>query len=385
MQLLESAMAFAVTMIIFSTITTGIVELLLRSLGTREKYLEKTIRALFQTVVWPRMKAPLMASAKTAEAALKEKLGGEFVRAMTGNPLSDVSASGFPVRKDNQVSELSILAFAERLGRTDIGKAILDEGEVQLDLLVKDFVRTFDRFARASHEIFRKRAQRTAMAVGIIFALTANVDAGQLFITLMDNPDLRTGLIDQAEEAAEANKAAAQQLADLTTELEKGGLSEEQSAEIKAKIDEISADVKALEASGLPVGHSFYPYCRGEPEADTRCSDSASFWEGAVKFLQWLSLSVLAGILIGLGGPFWFRVFSSLSQIFQLLRSLGIGRGGKAANAQGADARTQAEPLPEDTAKPTSVVDAFKVAVQVHTNRAGSGQRMVLRPDGQPL
>jgi hypothetical protein len=51
MEILESALAFAVVMIIFSTITTGIVGLLLRSFGTREKNLEKTIRALFELII----------------------------------------------------------------------------------------------------------------------------------------------------------------------------------------------------------------------------------------------------------------------------------------------------------------------------------------------
>ena len=41
MQLLESAMAFAVTMIVFSTITTGIVELLLRLAGTASGTLKR--------------------------------------------------------------------------------------------------------------------------------------------------------------------------------------------------------------------------------------------------------------------------------------------------------------------------------------------------------
>ena len=384
MQLLESAMAFAVTMIVFSTITTGIVELLLRLAGTRERNLEKTIRVLFQTVIWPRMKAPLLASVGTAEAVLKEKLSGEFVQAMTGNPLSAVTERAIPVRKEGQVSELSILAFAERLGRTDIGKAILAEGEAQLQLLVTDFARTFDRFARASREVFRKRAQQTAMVVGVVFALTANVDAGRLFVTLMDNPDLRTGLIEQAEDAAESNKAVTERLAELSAKLDEGGLEEEQSAEIKANIDEITANIEALEtelgASGLPIGYRFYPYCSEGPVDELGCGPSES---ETLKFIQWLVLAVVAGVLIGLGGPFWFGVFSSLSQVFQLLRSLGVGRGG-AAKQTPPEGQAPAPPQADETANPTSVVDAFKVAAQVHVHPAGAGQSAAPNGDGEP-
>ena len=51
--MLEIVMAFAVTMIIFSTITTGIVEAILRRLGRRERNLENTIRSLYQSVIVP--------------------------------------------------------------------------------------------------------------------------------------------------------------------------------------------------------------------------------------------------------------------------------------------------------------------------------------------
>lgn len=388
MQLLESAMAFAVTMIIFSTITTGVVELMIRLAGTRERNLEKTIRVLFQTVIWPRMKNSLTASVAAAEETLKEKLSGQFVQAMMGNPLSAIgggAVGAIPARKESQVDELSVLAFAERLGRTDVGKAILAEGEAQLELLVKDFVRTFDRFARASREVFRKKAQQTAMFVGIIFALAANVEAGRLLTTLMEDPNLRTSLIEQVESVAEANEALTGRLADLTARLDESGLEEEQSTAIQANIDEITANMKALETTGLPIGPAYYPYCSAGADGDPACLESKTGMQSVIKFARWFSLSVVAGILIGLGGPFWFRVFSGLSQVFQVLRSLGIGRGGKAAKSESTDAQPGNAPEPEESAKPKSVVDAFKVAVQVHAHRAGSGRRAVLSPDGQPL
>lgn len=395
MQLLESAMAFAVAMIVFSTITTGIVELLLRLAGTREKNLEKTIRVLFKTVIWPRMKEPLMeaaakadevvkAAAKDAEGAVRDKLGDKFVDAMMGNPIAGGSGAEIPVRKESQVSELSVLAFAERLGRTDAGKAILAQGEDQLKLLVTDFARTFDRFARASREVFRKRAQQTAMAVGIVFALAANVDAGRLFVTLMDNPDLRTGLIEQVDGAAEANKAVTDRLAELTAKLDEDGLDEEQSALIKANLDEITANIEALEselgASGLPIGYRYYPYCSDGPVDGLGCGPADT---GPLSFLQWLVLAIVAGILIGLGGPFWFGVFSSLSQVFQVLRSLGIGRGGAGKQAQ-PEGEVAAAPPAEDSAKPTSVVDAFVVAAQVHVQTEGAGQSTEPNAEGEP-
>ena len=50
-------MAFAIAMILFSTIVTGIVELIMRLFGVREKNLQTTLESLFENVVWPRMKS----------------------------------------------------------------------------------------------------------------------------------------------------------------------------------------------------------------------------------------------------------------------------------------------------------------------------------------
>jgi len=392
MQLLESALAFAVVMIVLSTIVTGIVELLLRLSGTREKNLENTMRALFQTVIWPRLKEPLVAAAGKAEAVVKRELTDSFIHDMMGNPVGAVTEPGgkmglpaIPARKENQVDKLSVLAFAERLGRTEVGKAILAEGEEQLDLLVNDFVRTFDRFGRAASEVFRKKARQTAMIVGILFAFAVNVDAGRIFTTLMNDPDLRASLIEQVEEAKKANDEVLAEIAKLNAELETGGLQEEQSQQIKANFDAFSARMAALDATGLPIGHAYFPYCSGAAAGDPDCVETAGFWDYVLRFARWVVLAGLAGVLIGLGGPFWFRVFSGLSQVFQVMRSLGVGSGAKGENAGEADVDKETLPPPDESAKPKDVIDAFKVAVQVHAHKPAAVRRRVLNPDGQPL
>ena len=109
---------------------------------------------------------------------------------------------------------------------------------------------------------------------------------------------------------------------------------------------------------------------------DPACAGSAGFWarigNNGVAFAHWVVLTALAGFLIGLGGPFWFRVFSGLSQIAQMLRSIGIG--GKKAEPEGTTADPQTPP--DDPAKPKDVIDAFVVAAKVaHGGAAGAGAR----------
>lgn len=384
MHVIVSAMAFSVVIIVLSTIVTGIVELLLRVFGLRERTLRKTVGSLFENVVWPRLGPHLTTATiaagnggdpNIATADAKAAARDNFVESMTVNsafisqPAYEKTKGGWRrlirllnlAHKDS-VDTLTPLAFAERLARTDVGKAILAEDRQELEPLVQDFVRTFDRYGRAASEAFRKNAKMVAMVVGVLFALIANFDAGRLFSALMNNPDLRTNLIEAADDVAKSNEQTAKTLRAIVNQLEAGSLTEDQAKSIEKRIAEIEAGVGALKNKGLPIGQSFYPYCNEGPEGDALCQNDEDSLTRAVKAVTWGFFTVLAGVLIGLGGPFWFRVFSGLSQIFQVLRSAGFGGEPKHAKPEEVDA----SPSAVESVKPKDVLDAFKVAAHVH-------------------
>ena len=91
---------------------------------------------------------------------------------------------------------------------------------------------------------------------------------------------------------------------------------------------------------GLPIGWAYYPYCLDAETKDLQCKpitemlagyvkagEEASLWDRATEpFKQdfwaaatWLFGILLTGVLIGLGGPFWFDVAVRLSQVRQAL------------------------------------------------------------------
>ena len=391
MEMLESAMAFAVAMVIFSTIVTGIVEILLRAVGTREKHLRKTVESLFDTVIWPRLKNSLTPPGTDPEADAMHKQRSRFVHAMVGNPAAgaasidaDQKAKWWPGeridafkagRPGKQIDALSTMAFAERLGRTEIGKSILAEGEEHIDLLVNDFVRTFDRYGRAASEIFRKKAQLTAIVIGIVFAFAANIDAGRLFTTLIENPSLRTNLIAQAEEAAKANDEARASLEKIEQSVKDGSLKAEQADILKQQAMKLIASVQKIEKQGLPIGSKYFPYCSSEKKTGLCIAVGDKnfiqiFRVHTRDTIRWIMLTILAGILIGLGGPFWFRVFNGLSQVAQMLRAVGLGKKSSPSEAAGTPPVTAAEA----SAKPNNVKDAFKVAAAVTHGSADSSR-----------
>ncbi len=384
MQMLESAMAFAVVMILLSTIVTGIVEALLRLLYLRQETLKQTMGALFDSVIWPRIEKKLE---EVSEDTDKPRARDSFVDAMTLNPVlaqpqhsdpaAGTSGSGeWWLFRKRRVDVLSIIAFAERLGRTDVGQAILEESKDTIDPLIKDFTRSFERFGRAAGEVFRTKAKLTAIGVGIILAFAANIDAGRLFTTLMENPDLRTGLIEQGDDAAEANREAARRLEQIVEQLGKAELSAEQTKEIEQRIQETRTGIARLSDQGLPIGYSYYPYCLDGGAGDAACSDTSDAGPGSLA--RWAVLTVTAGVLMGLGGPFWYRVFSSLSQLFQVLRAVGIGSKTQQAKPE----EVTAPPEVEDSVKPTSVLDAFLVAA--NGRRQAEGKPPVTLPSKDP-
>lgn len=387
MQLLESALAFTVVMVLLSTIVTGIVEALLRLFHLREETLKETMSSLFEQVIWPRVKEELKQTHVTVDMASARK---RFVDAMTLNPaaLPVIEKEGqLPAPASKRVDALSIVAFAERLGRTDVGQAMLEMGAEAVEPLIKDFTRSFERFGRAASEVFRTKAKQVAIVVGIVLAFGANIDAGRLFTTLMQNPDLRTGLIEQGDEAIKQYREALDELEKFQRQIDEEELPPgDQSKEIKKKLAEMEDGLAALKGQGLPIGHVFFPYCIEKTNGDPECVDANPDDVLAIvgtqqitgDHLRWFALTVTAGVLMGLGGPFWFRVFSSLSQLFQVLRAVGIGSKTQQAKPEEVTAPSKVE----DSEKPTSVLDAFMVAG--NGRRQAEGKESITLPETDP-
>ena len=99
---------------------------------------------------------------------------------------------------------------------------------------------------------------------------------------------------------------------------------EQKKAELKKRADDIRAIIDQSTALGLPFGSHFFPYC-ATPSTDSLCVDAKGNprtpTSGDYKLLvRWLASVLLAGVLIGLGGPFWFNAFSTLSAVISVFR-----------------------------------------------------------------
>lgn len=336
MHMLESAMAFAVVMIIFSTIVTGLVEAFLRLVALKQKALGRALKHLLTDEVQPALtkalsqakeaKKDLESVAKSLDEGLsKVRAGaasiGEVVDDFTGNPLTDGADTGWRGwwnTRFNKIDELTRYSFLQRLAKSDFAEAITKLDDDQLAAFLANISRTYERYIAASNEYYRKISYLVTTIAALIFAVAYNVDAGRVYVHLMDDPASRTALIEQADQAMEENRKAVQSLKVLLGEFEDKERDTAPEAKTEAEVlAEIAATREALDSlredSRLPVGPSLWPYCMGgaamECEGDR--SNTMLSWD----FAFWVLNVILAGVLIGLGGPFWSNVYTRLAQL----------------------------------------------------------------------
>lgn len=364
MEILEGAAAFAVVMIVFSTIVTGMAEAFLRLLAVRQTVLADAIERLIVDEIVPATRDGLKGVLDLDRdgrlsagdvAMLKAKLSlSPLARTLVGAPFREMRFG------HEKITTYSLL---QRLAKSELGDALAKEGRGALRARLTDIARTYERYAAAARERFRYKAHRYTAVIAVLFAFAANIDAGRIFTYVMDNPGARQALLASAEAArAEYDAAAARLDAAMAGEGE------------AAPKDAAAAAARALqtletyrEDVRLPIGPGYYPYCgldvlsivSGGGAADEAAKDACG--EEADRSLPgWIAYTLLAGVMIGLGGPFWYKVYASLSRVIGFARSLG---GGEVIDEKSGDQPASRRALTEE-----DIVTTFEIA---RAGRAG--------------
>lgn len=391
MNWLEAMLAFALTMVALSTLVTAIMEVFHRFARSREAGFQVMTQKLFDEVIWPRLGS--RGSMDQDQARI------EFIRALTRNPVATTStgtANGKSRGKllapistvwegitntfaPDRVAGMSAMEFMERFAGTQIGKKLATEAGDYVSTAINDLAQKFDRFGAGASQLFYHKARAISVGVSIVLAFTVNVDAVRLFQSYLHDQPLRQRVIEKQEQFGE-------KMRDTTAALEKVA-SDPTAKDSKSELDAIKkglADVQAgigdLRTLGVPIGNDYYPWCEGKNEnsgfTDSACkSQPDSFYE-LLKTSEgwgWFGSVLLAGLLIGLGAPFWFDLASGLSKSLGVLKSLGVGE----------NAKTEEKATPPEGADvpPRTPVEAFKTAAAAEA--PSLGPRIPLSPTGE--
>jgi len=361
MNLLEGSIAFALALAGFATICTVLIEILHRVLGMRADGMKKMLEGYFEDVIKPKLSG--------TEAKEKLKLRKDLMAKLLTNPLLEQLGSGNnwlskwlnPLRKKLlKLTSVSTEDFLRRLPDTDLFKQLKQHSPQEAKALVKQLADKYDQYGAGATDYFKRRAQLLSILTGILLALFANIHAVQLFDAFVKNPDLAQRMEAQASNIRQtlesrqpsgaptpgpAPKAGQANAAQAAEDQPNSGAQPIEYAEVKAKLDKTIATLQSYQEMGLPIGWRYYPNCFGKDIKDTRCDgiikpiqktdaearqngDSKkppclidSLWKTTQKdfsgVMLWLFTVILTGILIGLGGPFWFDLAMRLSQVRQ--------------------------------------------------------------------
>jgi len=403
---LNATLAFALAMIIFCTMVTGITEAVHQCFSMRHHGLERMLGQLFEKVVCPRLGV-------TADAGAIKK---DFLDTLTSNPAVEQNGWLVGLRSwfaPRTLDYLTLAQFAERFADTELGKQLWSTGPERAIQMVDDIGHRFQRFEEGATSYFAQRAQMLSLLVAILLAFALNVDAIRLFTSFLTDQQLTARILAEAEpitrqyqtkvvEGAPGAPTVTVKVGESAAAAPTGQAQEppsahEQSASATAadyraldeKVDALNQQIGQSTALGLPIGAAYYPWCLDETKQPT-CQTPLT-WEGLWnlketdismqgirRFGRWFVAVLLAGVLIGLGGPFWFNAFSHLSAFVRLL---GAGSEKKKSDAKDADLAPQA---PVEVPQPKTPGETFAVVAARAEPKSPRG-RMLLTISGMPL
>ncbi len=290
MYALQIAIALAVSMLIFSTLATMVLEIIYKVFRLRQMGLKKMLETFYQSEVKQRIQVMLARDGASGED-MPEFI--EKITSMTGGSYT-----------------LSTIEFIRRLAETDVGKLLAKRAESEQDALIDDITERYEDYGRRASHLFRRYSQIGTVIVSIIIALCLNINAVTIFRTFQTNEELTRSIAGQAEQAmaayqiqAELLKAAAQNDPSNITSFN------EDIEALKGSVQRFRNAVDEAENLGLPIGWS-----------DDKFFNSVDINE--MGWWGWLLATVFTGILIGLGGPFWFDMVKRLTMVSQVTGAL---------------------------------------------------------------
>jgi hypothetical protein len=260
--------------------------------------------------------------------------------------------------------------------------------------LLEEASRKFAELGSAASNRYRRNARKWSLIVGVALAFVLNVDGLRVLDAYMKDPALTAEVIANSDELLEklddANKSLAARLAandeavaaGKNPSIDEGSVSSpsgepagegatpdpdtvrQELTEIGVHLRSIQADAMRLPGLGVPLGSGYYPHCMlwkpddGVTAPDPRCrlaeesrrtardaGAESTLCERVGEFLHaltfnWLLATGVTGLLIGLGGPFWFDFAQRIASV----RTAFNGKpppeeqlSGETPEAQGAD------------------------------------------------
>lgn len=306
MEWLEAMLAFAVVMMVFATFVSAIIEVLHRVTRIREDGLESMMIQVYQKIILPEIQP---------DKQQQDSLQNKFVDRMTETRLLPLPGDAGLMRKfvyktvnAERLMSLPTQKFLERFIQTDEGKKLIQDaaqkGKTQAQATLKIIADQYEDFGDSANDFFTRRARLLSAAIAILLAICVNLDAFMIFKTFLSDNDVRQAMIEKGDAVSIAMLEAEKKLEET-----RSGKAEGEAVNpdvIKAELENIAQSIKSLEAVGIPIGWDKAVW----KTASYRKADNN--YSKSIIILGWIFSVLLGGVLVGLGGPFWYNIFRKL-------------------------------------------------------------------------
>lgn len=335
MEWLTAILAFATTMLVFSMITTTIVETIHRLLGSRIFGLIMMLEHLYDNV----MSAYLDDDQKQAqrEAFIKQMILVRSPAVPLDTSTRDVAVAPSPaptdegivskivrflrslwfrlhgasrtahdlgVRQWHLLSHLPVEAFMERLGSSgfaEILKTRYAKKPAAREQVLKDIAQKFELYGQEAGIYFERKARAIAIVIAMIVAWTFYVHPYHLIQTYLQQPEV-------AAKVAELGHDLVEELDEIEKKLPTAKDDGTIEGEIKEMVSNVEARLNSIRTSGVPVTWS-------EDKGHCWKDKDALCWPNVPEARTDIFWLLLGGLLVGLGAPFWARAVRQITEI----------------------------------------------------------------------
>lgn len=401
MQIIEAALAFAVTMLVLSIVCSALVETIHRVLRLREAGYRKMLGTFFDHVLKPYGVSQERDQFQEWMSSLRHPLG--LVSSAKEPPKQKTCRVEQPTWLEKiyawllrrGLSGQTTAAFMEKLGTSKAGQEIVhkaaaaagakqghtdDDVKKAIDRMLQDVAQKFEAFGQEASASFQQRARWLSIVVAIVLAFVLHVDALDLFGTLARDSNSRAAVLATQDDAlkwvkrVEAEMAKPQNGGSTATEAKTA------SEDIKAAMENLKKAESHLRDLGVPIGWTenriiqagFWPWpswdrCEAPNQMPTslengECKQGRTKVAGIplgvpTNIKLYLGL-LLGGLLIGLGAPFWIDVIRNVTGVRDASLKLLSADKPLSPPAAAAAAAAGDPPMPQ----PRTPVEAFQTA-----------------------
>ena len=205
---------------------------------------------------------------------------------------------------------ISTNEIIRRIAETDIGKNISESLDGNADELIDEIATRYEELGSRYSENYRKYAGKWNMIFSILLAFALNINLVTIVQTIQLNPATQALIMEKAIAHSTQNSSGNDE-------------AEIKNDEVEIEKEDIQQLLSEINNLNIPYGWPKAPFQQNKgTEIEIleylnafKTSIFLGIEEFSLGWIIWIVTTLLTGLLIGLGAPFWFDVVKQLMSI----------------------------------------------------------------------